>query len=119
MDAITGTLIHGGKVNKSESKINEWTETRGVECGQAEEKQCDGDDPNNDMTFVGVVGVINGVLKSLAKGEEGDERENGSNHQSDIELKIDHSTRCCKVKSEQASDKSPSLRDILDTEENP
>ena len=101
----------------SEPKVDEWTETAGVEGAEAEDKGQDADDKRDDMLTLVVLGEIDLVLHLEAELGEGEEREEGRHQHGHIEMRVVAKMEWREIEGEQALDEEPRQVDALDAEE--
>ena len=101
----------------SESEIDEWTETTGIQGTKTENESYNADHEGHDMLFLVVFGEINLILDLQAKLRQGEEREECSHQHCDIEVRIITKVERNKVEGKQALDEHPRQIDALDAEE--
>lgn len=68
------------------SEIDEGTESRGVQSGNASEQDQHGESPDDAMSHGSIVTVKHPLLHFSSKGEQGQEREKEGHEERDIEL---------------------------------
>ena len=101
----------------SEPKVDEGTETAGVQGTKAENEGQDTDNERDDMLPLVVVGEVDLVLHLQADLRQGEEREEGRHEHGDIEVRIVAEMERREVESEEPLDEKPRQVDSLNAEE--
>ncbi len=104
-------------VHRLEPKVNERTEAASIQSTKAEDERQDADNECDDVLSAVIFGEVDLVLHFEAELREGEEREEGGHHHSDVEMRVVAEMERREIKGKQALDEHPRQIDALDAEE--